>query len=364
LSLAHLTLSWTVTTDGIICQSRAIEKLDLGPHYSTETSLPFSLPKCSPGSQSGLDVVFALAKAECWAGIGHVVAAKQFELPTTDSQKPAVHASSMPGLRLAEGKNYFQITGENGTLLFDKHTGTLSSWVVNGTELIAADPRAETYRALTDNDRDIAKTLKNAGMDRLQHRVKSVTIAECSDSYISIRASSVMAPAVSGKAFDVSYRNEFFGNGDLALTVTLNPADDLPPLQRVGLELRMPHVFNRFAWYGLGPHENYPDRLESARMDIFQSTVDQQFVNRVHPQENGNKGNVYWAALTNAFGQGLLVVGAEPLNVTVGRYTAADLETARHTYELVPRDEIIVHLDHEAARHWPIRVCLKMARSD
>lgn len=52
-----------------------------------------------------------------------------------------------------------------------------------------------------------------------------------------------------------------------------------------------------------------------------------------------------WASLTNLRGEGLLVLGAPLINVSALHYTPQDLTTAAHTYELEPRDEIILHLD-------------------
>ena len=54
-----------------------------------------------------------------------------------------------------------------------------------------------------------------------------------------------------------------------------------------------------------------------------------------------------WAACVAEDGRGLLVSGTtgETLNVSVQRYTAADLEAARHPYELKKRDQVIVSVD-------------------
>jgi hypothetical protein len=65
------------------------------------------------------------------------------------------------------------------------------------------------------------------------------------------------------------------------------------------------------------------------------------------PQENGNKREVRWAAFTDLQGLGLLALGQPLLNVSAHHYTPEDFTAARHTYELVPREETILHLDHE-----------------
>ena len=53
----------------------------------------------------------------------------------------------------------------------------------------------------------------------------------------------------------------------------VTPGKKLPTLPRLGLQMSLPGEFDRFAWYGRGPHENYADRRESAPVGIYRGTV-------------------------------------------------------------------------------------------
>jgi beta-galactosidase len=44
------------------------------------------------------------------------------------------------------------------------------------------------------------------------------------------------------------------------------PAGLTPSLPRVGLRCRVPSYFKEATWYGMGPHECYPDRMASAHL--------------------------------------------------------------------------------------------------
>jgi hypothetical protein len=79
---------------------------------------------------------------------------------------------------------------------------------------------------------------------------------------------------------------------------------------------------------------------------VYSGTVDEQYVPYITPQENGNKTDVRWAALTDEGGVGLLAVGMPHLEVSAHHFTAEDLTAARHTYELRRREDITLHLDH------------------
>ena len=62
------------------------------------------------------------------------------------------------------------------------------------------------------------------------------------------------------------------------------------------------------------------------------------------PQENGGKGGVRWACLTDEAGNGLRFSGDRLLHFGVMRYTAADLAAARHLHELSSRVTNLLHV--------------------
>jgi beta-galactosidase len=116
----------------------------------------------------------------------------------------------------------------------------------------------------------------------------------------------------------------------------------------VGVELSLPGTLENVAWYGRGPHENYVDRKLGAAVGHYQSTVTEQFTSYVYPSESGGKEDVRWLALTGGDGTGLMVIGHDHLHFDALHYSIHDLAEAKHTVDLQPRDEVILHLD---ARH-------------
>lgn len=146
--------------------------------------------------------------------------------------------------------------------------------------------------------------------------------------------------------FELELRYTFHGDGQVDITADLMPQGTLPTLPRIGLTMAVPTAFHRFSWYGRGPHENYADRKEGARVDVYRGSVDEQFYPYIMPQETGNKTDVRWVTLTTPAGAGLWAAGAAPLNVSALYYTPADLTAAQHTQELVKRDEIYLNLDY------------------
>jgi beta-galactosidase len=111
----------------------------------------------------------------------------------------------------------------------------------------------------------------------------------------------------------------------------------------------MPAGFDQFSWFGLGPHECYIDRKESGRLGVYSGLVQDQFVPYIKPQENGNKADIRWAAVTNKLGTGLFIGGMPMLDMGVSHYSTENLTTAKHTYDLQRQAETFVNMDYRQA---------------
>jgi hypothetical protein len=107
----------------------------------------------------------------------------------------------------------------------------------------------------------------------------------------------------------------------------------------------MPAGFEQFTWFGRGPEESYVDRKAGVAVGLYSGTVDEQYVPYIMPQENGNKTDVRWAALTNDAGYGLMAIGSSLMESGVSHFTANDLYAAYHTNELTRCDETYWTLD-------------------
>jgi hypothetical protein len=153
------------------------------------------------------------------------------------------------------------------------------------------------------------------------------------------------APHYSAR-FECDTMYTIYGSGDVIVSNHVVPSGDVPPLPRIGLQMRLLGAYDRFTWYGRGPHETYADRKLGGRIGVYSGTVDDQHVPYVVPQESGNKTDVRWAALTDESDEGLLIVGMPLLNVSAHRFTTQDLDKAKHSYELVRRDDVTLNLDY------------------
>jgi beta-galactosidase len=118
-------------------------------------------------------------------------------------------------------------------------------------------------------------------------------------------------------------------------------------LPRIGLQWQLPKASANMKWFGRGPFETYPDRKTGAKIDIYTSTVDEEYVPYLIPQDHGNKTDVYWVELSNDHGAGLRFESYQTFNFTAHRYATKHLERAMYPFQLRPDEIIYLNIDPE-----------------
>jgi beta-galactosidase/beta-glucuronidase len=352
LSLAHLEGRWELVRDGAVLQSGAVPTLAIAAGQAAEIRLPLepAAPGNAPsGAETWLNVGFYLKQDTPWAPAGHEVARVQFELPAQPQPPETVKRGTLPRLECCESERLVEIAGPDFALRFDKTHGCLAALDYAGASLLQQGPRFNFWRAPTDNDRNFEPEWRRAGLHQLKQRVLEVAadLGDPQAAVITCRTS--IGPAGAKPAFLCSSQYTIYGSGDIVLRHRVEPRAGLPNLPRVGLQAMLPGEFCQLRWYGLGPRESYSDRKSGAFVGLYEGLVREQLYPYVKPQESGNKCDVRWASLTNEAGIGLLIVGMPRLNVSAHHFTPEDLAAARHTYELKPRAEVVLGLDHRQA---------------
>ena len=118
--------------------------------------------------------------------------------------------------------------------------------------------------------------------------------------------------------------------------------DDVP---RAGIRFEVPAELRHLRWFGLGPHETYPDRRASGLTGTWESTVEDQYHPFAVPQEHGAHEATRWFELTDARGAGLRFDLESPLSFSARRHHDASLTRATTLAELERSDTIEVHVD-------------------
>ena len=117
-------------------------------------------------------------------------------------------------------------------------------------------------------------------------------------------------------------------------------------LGRVGMKMELPAGYENITYYGRGPEENYVDRKTGSPIGVYDNTVDGMFVPYLKPQENGNRTDVRWVSLTDEAGDGILFSTDTPMEFGALHYSASELNSKAHPYQLTRADQVYLTLDY------------------
>ena len=369
---SDLRFRWTATHDGV--EAASGELLVGGPdggglpaHGSVTLALP-EVPVAALGETWFTVDVVTLDDA-AWAPAGHVVVTEQLDL-TLPGSGPVPSAAPRPtvatALDTAAGASSGRLVLGPATFV-DGRLVQLAGEPVDG-------PRLELWRAPTDNDRSDSSgsyeladprltfgkgvpgpsseaRWRQAGLDRLTHRVRSVKVGSGSLTVV-VRTSA----AQSFDSVDTTYCWTEGADGALGLRVDIVPSAGWAiTWPRVGIRIDLPASVTNAEWFGTGPFESYPDSRRAALVGRFSSLVDDLGAVYSRPQETGHRSDLRELELGTFDGEGGIVIHAAPDTAgrrpgfTASRHTPQELDRAAHPHEL-PASEA-VHLYIDAAQH-------------
>ncbi|MFJ9098839.1 glycoside hydrolase family 2 TIM barrel-domain containing protein [Streptomyces sp. NPDC102405] len=342
--------SWSLVADGRVVQRGKLtrDQLNLAPLSSKDITVPYKLPSTpAPGTEYFLQLSFTTKESTPWARAGFEVAKQQLAVDVDSPVVTPVPLAKVPALTYEDASGQVSVTGKGFSVTVDKGSGTITSYKAHGTRLITSGPVPNFWRAPTDNDHGNGQhtrnqTWRDAGTNR---RVTDVSVRALRDRAVEIKVSGTL-PTTTESAYTTTYT--VFGNGEIKVDNTLHPgASSLPYIPEVGTILFLPRGLDRLHYYGRGPEENHWDRNDGTDVGLYSGTVAEQWTPYIRPQENGNKTDVRWAALTGRDGVGLLVSGEPLLEVNASHFIPEDLSVGvRHDYQLTPRDAVVLRVNH------------------
>lgn len=351
--LSHLQAEWTLVCDDVVVQSGELKLPGVAARCNAEVTVPCEQPEqLVPGGMYFLNLRFTVAGGdEPLVEQGHEIAWAQFQMPWR-GEAVAIGTTTPTKLKLEQTDTRAVVSTGDTRITFDTVRGRLLAWRHRGAELLRTGPVMNFWRAPTDNDRlhGVTAEWKQSGVDLLDSRTQRVNIEQPADQIVRLIAKFTMAAIGKPNSFDITHTYTVFGDGAVLLDVHFQPRGAwCATLPRLGVSMTLPASFDNALWLGRGPGECYVDSKHANRFGLYAGTVDQLFTNYIYPQENGNRTDVYWVAMRNGEGAGLLAAGQPMMDFGASHYTAEDLRKAGHTNKLTKRDFITFNLDHMQA---------------
>ncbi|MFD0861409.1 glycoside hydrolase family 2 TIM barrel-domain containing protein [Sungkyunkwania multivorans] len=347
-NLNEFEMAWELQEDGKTIQQGNLIDLNIEPKSTKKTTLPIKKPRLEPGAEYFLRIGFRYKNNSMWAPRGHEVASQQFKLPY-NLEAPAYNNRSKAKLKSDDLVSEIRFSTNNFSVVFDKRTGELTSYIYKKTPLITGGLTPQFWRPSTDNDRGGGRTLKKLAIWRdagKKKALKSFDVKKINEQQYHVMSSYIIADG--SALLDLNYI--IFSDGMIKVQNTFSVVDDanLPILPKFGMQVQLAKDLDVFQWLGHGPHENYEDRKKGADIGLFTASVSSDYQSYIRPQESSNKTQVRWFTLTNDQGKGLYVAGVDDhLSVSAWPYTTEDIEGALHTYDLEKRNFITLNIDHK-----------------
>ncbi|KAI1385515.1 glycoside hydrolase family 2 protein [Hypoxylon trugodes] len=339
----------------------------VGPGQTTELALP--LPPDYLTGEGILQLSFRQRTATLSLPAGFEVAFEEISI-NDPTLSPIAQAEPRDKVTIIESPNLLAINSANTSWTFSPVHGKLRSFRKNSTEFLATSPEFTAYRAPTDND---APQDGSDWKNRLLHLAKSYTRGctwnlESDGTTFVIHVQQRFAPPVLSWSIDLDFTYTFHASGTLAIRVKGTPkGQNLPrTLPRIGLTMELPSSWaGRSAgdappavtWYGRGPGESYRDKKLSQRTGIYQvAEVSELWTDYEYPQESGNRTDTRWVKFTDAGGESITATFADlnapekkvkSFDFNASHYRAADVEAAKHPYELRRKraENVVLRLD-------------------
>ena len=265
-------------------------------------------------------------------------------------------------LQINNSVKNLQLSSMDMQLVFDKNSGQITSYFYKNKELIKnqAGPKINFWRAPTDNDLGSAMERNNIAWKEasLFPKVTKFEYTVSPDNSVQVSIEYAL-PGVNTEHQTVY---TIYGNGMIKIANSLNASSYKGDIPRVGMRMQIPKNYDAVTYYGRGPWENYQDRKSSSLIDVYTSLVKDMYVPYIRPQENGNRTDVRWMALSNENNEGLLIAApfSQQLSITALHMLNEDFDItdgldysknnknanySKHTTDIVERDLIQLNID-------------------
>ena len=279
-----------------------------------------------------LNVYARLRQSTPWAEEGFVVAREQFILKPEEFWYGVSEGNAKP-VKSAEDMVF---TTDNGYVTIN-HTGALSSWIVDGKQMLQAPLEPYFWKPENDNQHAAHFAERMAPWrDAAENRtVKSIRVKDHQvivDMTLSVGAELTLTYTVKN-------------DGRIRVDMDYRPtATDIPLIPKFGMRLRLPADMTHIEYYGRGPWENYPDRKRSAFLGRYQMPLSEYETEYIHPQDNGCRTDVRWFCISNGE-KTLRIDGLQPLCIRAWDYGEENLEGVRHPHEIMRGCYVNLNID-------------------
>jgi beta-galactosidase len=351
LNLRDFYIHISTLENGMHIWRKNLPDIALAPGKDTIIDIKKLLPDFKERNEYHLNIKFVDKNPKVWAEYDPFIASDQLAVPIIKKQTTTINVS-YDSVTLQQTDQQFQMKGKGFLVEIDKKTGALSSYIVEGQQLVLQPLLPHFSRPVTDNDRrgwKADKKLKQWFNPELI--VKSCEAVNKNNGTIEVKT----IYSLIGDSAKVTVTYEVKGDKTIKVSQAIVVKPGLPNLPKFGMQMGIPANYNNIEWFGRGPYENYIDRRHGSDVRRYSAGIKEFMEPYVVPQENGNRTDVRWMLfkprdLTTKkeakWTIRSLYVGADSLlSMSAWPYTEENIRTAKHTNRLREAGFITLNID-------------------
>ena len=312
--LSQYRLLWTAAVEGEPVATGVVENIKAAPGQTATVSVGLPSIK-APGKDVFLNLSYVLKEKDGLLPAGYEVAYDQLTLQEGSGVAFEPGSAAVPGVSVKADKDGYAFSGEfsfagvgsdrvaEWKAAFDPKTGFLTSYKVNGREMLSEPLTPEFSRALVENDMG-ARLHNHMGLWRyLKLTLDKMDVSKSGDGWL---VNAAYKPVKDTVAIRLTYLIRPDGSIEGHEIMEDTPGlESMPDLFRFGMKMTMPGRFSTIDFYGKGPWENYADRNSSAMVGRYTQSVNEQYhYGYVRTQESGTHTGMRWFRIVDSNGDG------------------------------------------------------------
>jgi len=333
--LEQVLLSWSITTEGSTLEGELA--VSLPPLQWHKVTLPYNLKNIMSHKGCYLNLKLTNSKVHK----NQLLAKHQISI-TTVKKQPKVALESKNGI--VKEKKALLVRAKEITLKISTADGLPCGLLLHNQEQLLDIVRPIFWRPPTDNDFgwQMPKLCAFWKKASLQSTLETVIKGEN-------QITAIIRFGENAAKMHITYT--LLSHQTIKILCNFEPLTTLPILPRLGLHFKLLPSYQEVTWYGRGPHENYSDRKSSAHIDQYSSTIQEQYVPYISPQENGAKQDCDWIRLHDPLHKNSIQIeGDAPLSFSALPFSPWQLSRENrdegHRHTLQPDTATHLCIDH------------------
>lgn len=328
------TIYFEVKDNGKLINSGELE-VDVEPHDFVTLHIPRLT--AITGDSVKIRFITKLKNGNDWIDAGtelgfdqitHTHSARRFKQEKLRGKKVLNSKEDAKSIRVNAGEVEYQIS---------KKTGMIFSIKAKSHEIMASEATINVFRAYIDNDINIRKEWDKYGLANpisKNHGYKLVDTGEEITLKFNVALTAVnVAPIL--KAV-VTYK--FYPSGTFNMNIKAEVDEAISYLPRFGVRFPLIDTFEKLNYYGYGPFESYVDKHHASYVDLFETTISENFVDYIKPQENSAHFGTEYLNISDGK-VNVKVYSEDDFSFNASHYKQENLANTTHNYKLIP-DEV------------------------